>query len=194
MNNSANNTSTTFSGSVTIANAALTLQTRDHPLILQSPDDVIEFCFTDPAGRGLTQAPVHSDLQAFLGRHRRALIELPRDHGKSMQVCLRILWELGRDPSLRVRIVCASDAMAAERCRFLRDAITHNERLRLLFPELRPSRPWGVTRFTIARPAEVIGPSVTAIGVGSVSIGSRADLLVCDDIVDVKALRSRAER
>jgi hypothetical protein len=51
-----------------------------------------------------------------------------------------------------------------------------------------------VTRFTTARPAEVIGSSVTAVGVGPVSTGSRADLLVCDDIVDVQALRSRADR
>jgi predicted phage terminase large subunit-like protein len=160
----------------------------------QSPNDFAAFCFTDSTGRPLGQAAVHRALQAFLDGHRRALIELPRDHGKSVQVCLRVLWELGRDPSLRVKIVCASDAMAAERCRFLRDAIADNPRVRLVFPHLRPGRPWGVTRFTIARPAEGIGPSVTAVGVGTVSTGSRADLLVCDDIVDVQALRSRADR
>src|SRR5438445_7001954 len=157
-------------------------------------NDFAELCFTDTAGGLLRQARVHGDLQAFLDRHRLALIELPRDHGKSVQICIRILWELGRDPSLRVKIVCASDAVAAERCRFLRNAIAQNECVRLAFPELRPGRPWGATRFTIRRPADVIGPSVTAIGVGSVSTGSRADILVCDDIVDVKALRSRADR
>src|SRR5262249_57920831 len=40
----------------------------------------------------------------------------------------------------------------------------------------------------------VIGPSLAAIGVGNASTGARADLLVCDDIVDVKALASAAER
>src|SRR5262249_54270866 len=50
------------------------------------------------------------------------------------------------------------------------------------------------TRFTVRRPADVIGPSVTALGVGAVSTGTRADLLLCDDVVDVKALRSRADR
>ena len=131
MNNNSHNTPTNSSSSVNAVNTALALQTQDTPLIRQSPDEFIEFCFTDPSGRGLRQAPVHRDLQDFLSRHRRALVELPRDHGKSVQICLRLLWELGRDPSLRVRIVCASDAMAAERCRFLRDAITHNERLRI---------------------------------------------------------------
>src|SRR5205085_11426649 len=48
--------------------------------------------------------------------------------------------------------------------------------------------------FTVERPAETIGPSVAAFGIGTGSTGTRADLLVCDDLVDVRALRSRAER
>jgi predicted phage terminase large subunit-like protein len=160
----------------------------------RSPNDFAEFCFTDPTGEPLRQGRVHRELQDFLGRHRRGLVELPRDHGKSVQVCLRILWELGRDPTLRVKVVCASEALAAERGRFLLTAVADNPRVRLVFPGLRPAEPWGVTRFTVRRPAEVIGPSVAALGVGAASTGSRADLLVCDDIVDVKAIRSRAER
>ncbi len=160
----------------------------------RSPDDFAELCFADPSGQPLRQAAVHRDLQAFLTRHRFALVELPRDHGKSVQACVRALWELGRDPSLRIKIVCASDALAAERGRFLREAIAHNPWVRLAFPGLRPGRPWTETRFTVRRPADVIGPSVTALGVGAASTGSRADLLLCDDIVDVRALRSRADR
>jgi len=152
------------------------------------------FCFTDSGGRALRPAAIHRDLQAFLTVHPRALVELPRDHGKSVQVCIRVLWELGRNPAQRVRIVCATDSLAAERGRFLRDAIQSSGRLRLVFPELRPGRPWEATGFTIARPAQIIGPSVAAVGVGASSTGTRADLLVCDDVVDVKALRSRADR
>src|SRR6266581_1728522 len=114
-----------------------------------SPDNFAAWCFTDPGGRSLGQATLHRELQAFLGQQRRALVELPRDHGKSVQVCIRILWELGHDPSLRVKIVCASDELAAERCRFLRDHIASNALLRNVFPDLRPALPWGTTRFTI---------------------------------------------
>jgi predicted phage terminase large subunit-like protein len=142
----------------------------------------------------LKQAPIHRDLQDFLGTHPRALVELPRDHGKSVQACIRILWELGRQPALRVKIVCASEALAVERSRFLRDAIVRNPLVRLVFPTLRPFQPWTATRFTIQRPAEIIGPSVTAFGVGAASTGARADLLVCDDIVDVRSIHSAAER
>ena len=57
-------------------------------------------------------AAIHTDLQNHLSAHRLALVELPRDHGKTTQVCLRVLWELGRAPNLRIKIVCASEAIA----------------------------------------------------------------------------------
>ena len=158
------------------------------------PDAFVSFCLTDSSGHALQQSEIHRDLQAFLSGHRKALIELPRDHGKSMQICARVLWELGRDPSLRVKIVCATEAVAAERGRFVQEAIARNPLLRLVFPKLRPARPWGTTRFTIHRPANAIGPSVTAMGIGAALTGTRADLLVCDDIVDVRAVGSRSER
>src|SRR5262249_21031198 len=158
------------------------------------PNDFAEFAFADADGTPLSQATVHRELQAFLTDHSRALIELPRDHGKSMQICIRILWELGRRPGLRVKFVCASDALAMERGRFLRNAIADNPQVCEVFPHLESAEPWGADRFTIVRPAEVIGPSVTALGIGAASTGTRADLLVCDDIVDVRSIRSAAER
>jgi len=160
----------------------------------KSVDSFVEYCFADPLGEPLRQAHVHQGLQAFLSAHRHGLVELPRDHGKSTQVCARLVWELGRNPGLRIQIVCATEALAAERGRFVRRAIEANPRVREVFPELVPGQPWSDTRLTVARPADVIGPSLTAVGVGSGSTGARADLLVCDDIVDVKAIASRADR
>jgi predicted phage terminase large subunit-like protein len=137
---------------------------------------------------------LHRKLQTFLSRHRRALIELPRDHGKSTQVCARIVWELGRNPNLRVKLVCANAAIAGERSRFIRDAITSNHYSRQAFPWLAAAYPWIADRFTVARTHRVIGPSVAAFGIGGRSTGARADLLICDDIVDVTALRSKTDR
>ncbi|HUR54005.1 MAG TPA: hypothetical protein VMZ71_07730, partial [Gemmataceae bacterium] len=158
------------------------------------PDLFVSFCFRDPSGRPINQSAVHSELQAFLSRHGKALVELPRDHGKSFQVCCRVLWELGCNAALRVKVVCATEAVAAERSRFLRDAIDNNPMVRHVFPDLRRGSPWAAEAFAVDRPADVIGPSVAAFGVGAGSTGTRADLLVCDDIVDVRALHSKAER
>jgi predicted phage terminase large subunit-like protein len=158
------------------------------------PNAFAQYCCTDPDGRPLVQSEVHRQLQRFLSAHPKGLVELPRDHGKTMQMCARVLWELGRNPALRVKIVCANEAIAEERGQFLRQAIAGNAALRKVFPRLQPGEPWAETRFTIQRPADVIGPSVTTLGVGGGLTGTRADLLVCDDIVDVKSLTSAAER
>ena len=52
--------------------------------------------------------------------------------------------------------------------------------------------PWAANAFTIRRPAHVIGPTVAAYGIGAGSTGTRADLLVCDDVVDVSALAQQS--
>jgi len=145
------------------------------------------------AGRPRT-AEVHRLLQNHLTDNHHALVELPRDHGKTTQVCLRVLWELGCNPNLRIKIVCASDALAAERSRFLRQSIAANLRVRQVFPHLLPAEPWAAEAFTVKRPSEAIGPSVAAFGIGTSATGARADLLICDDVVDVKAISSRQER
>jgi hypothetical protein len=158
------------------------------------PSAFIGYALRDPHGHPLRQASVHRELQQFLSAHSRALVELPRDHGKTVQVCGRVLWELGRNPGLRVKLVCATDSLAADRSRYLRNQIVHNQLVHLVFPHLLPGMPWAAEAFTVVRPAEVVGPSVAAFGVGTGSTGARADLLVCDDIVDVRSLHCPGER
>ena len=158
------------------------------------PAEFLRFLLAGPGAPADPMAEVHTSLQKHLTDHRLALVELPRDHGKTTQVCLRLLWELGNNPNLRVKVVCASEAVARDRSRFLRSNIERNDRLRLVFPNLRKGAPWLATGFSVERGANVLGPTVAAFGVGAASTGTRADLLVCDDVVDVKAIYSKAHR
>ncbi len=160
----------------------------------REPNAFVEFAFCAADGARIRQARLHRDLQAFLTTNPRALVELPRDHGKSTQVCARLVWELGHNARLRIILVCAAEHLAVDRGRFLRDAIVGNARVKLVFPNLSPWRPWMVNAFAVEREGHAIGPSVSAFGVGGSTTGTRADLLVCDDIVDVKAAYSKAER
>jgi predicted phage terminase large subunit-like protein len=148
----------------------------------------------DGTGRpGLPLAPLHAAMQQFLSANRHALIELPRDHGKTTQLCGRVLWELGNRPMLRVKFVCGTDAIAEERGRYLQSMIAHDN-VRRVFPMMKPGKPWSAGSFSIARPAETVGPSVACFGVGSGATGTRADLLILDDAVDAGAVFSRAVR
>jgi predicted phage terminase large subunit-like protein len=158
------------------------------------PCAFLQWVLKGPGEEFLPMAEIHNQLQNHLTDHRLALVELPRDHGKTTQVCLRVLWELGRNPNLRIKIVCASDALAAERTRFLRRSIERNPHVKMVFPNLQPSEPWTAEAFTVKRTTELIGPSVAAFGIGTSATGARADLLICDDVVDVRAISSRQER
>ena len=159
-----------------------------------SPIDFAEFAFADETGARMRLPALHRDLHEFLSAATRGLVELPRDHGKTVQVLIRVLWELGRNPNLRVLVVCGSNSHAMQRGRFLRDAIADNSRLRRVFPGLRPDRPWRANMFRVARRGGSVSPTVVVIGIGATATGARADLLICDDIVDVKSLRSVAIR
>ncbi|MDW8242463.1 MAG: hypothetical protein RMJ88_04555 [Thermogemmata sp.] len=144
---------------------------------------------TDTWGR------VHEEIHEFLSCYTHALVALPRDHGKTTQVCGRLVWELGRQQHLRVKVVCATQAIAMERGRLIRDWLERERpALESIFPQLRPGQPWQAWAFSVARSEEVLGPSVSVVGLGSGSTGTRADLLICDDIVDVRALHSRRIR
>lgn len=98
----------------------------------------------------------------------------------------RVLYEIGNDTNLRIKIVCQSDGKSIER---LFEIITHieeNERLHEIFPNLKSARrgSWTKHKIVVARDRISKDASVEAIGVRSTATGGRADILVADDVVD----------
>jgi len=151
------------------------------------------FCFTDPTGRPLRPAPVHRELQDFFvpptaGAGRTAA--RPRQERASLHPLALGSWAATRP--------CASAFVCAHRGAGGGARPVPARR----HPRQRPAAA-GVP-VPAARPA-VGGDALHHPPSGGggrperdgprrrrrASTGARADLLVCDDIVDVKALRSR---
>jgi phage terminase large subunit-like protein len=159
------------------------------------PGQFLQRCLLEVDGGAWNWGWVHEEVQEFLSCYSHALVALPRDHGKTTQVCGRLVWELGRTRQLRIKVVCATEAIATERGRLLREWLERQEGPRHeVFPQLRPDRPWRSRTLQVERGERLLGPSLATFGVGGGSTGTRADLLVCDDIVDVRAIRSRVVR
>ncbi len=100
-----------------------------------------EFAMRDPKGKPWRQAQFHRDWQGLLplAGPARVLIVAPRESAKSSQMAVgRVLWELGQDRELRIKLVCATDDLAAKLLGEIGRNITHNSRLRKVFPHLRP--------------------------------------------------------
>jgi hypothetical protein len=152
-------------------------------------DRFIEYVFIDPETlEYLEQQPFHEEWQAYISESDRVLIAAPRGHGKSVQVIGRVVWELGRNPELRVKIIGSSDDKAKEILGLIKEVIERSPRVKEVFPNLEIDGTRGDTKtaFFVKRTIPQRDPSVEASGVLSTGAGGRADLLVCDDVVDLK--------
>jgi len=150
------------------------------------PNAFIQFAFRDQNGTPMVQAYFHREWQTLWSDEAFALIVAPRNHGKTTQLMARVVWELGKNPNLRIKIVCQSDKKAKERLYEIQQALESNPRVRWVFPELRPADKgeWSKHAFYVQRTGQARDPSVEAAGVLSSATGGRADLIIYDDIVD----------
>jgi len=117
--------------------------------------------------------------------HPQTLIVAPRSHGKTeLAVVARVVWELGRNPNLIIKIVCEDDSLSHKRLKAIRRHIEHNPKVKEVFPNLRPDRTeaWASTQLFVEREIIDKDPSVEAKGIFSGSTGSRCDLLIADDV------------
>jgi hypothetical protein len=156
----------------------------------------VELCMQDPLGHLWMQQPFHREWQALLPVEgpARVLIGAPRESAKTSQLAIaRVLWELGRNPDLRVKIVTSTDDLAADIVAAIADQIARNPRVRHVFPNLRPAsaslwpKPGARSnRLVVARTTQDKDPSVSGHGILSTGAGGRADLVVFDDVVDYR--------
>lgn len=111
---------------------------------------------------------------------RTLLLMAFRGAGKSTVVGLFAAWLLLRDPNRRVMVVGADHKLAR---RMVRNVM----RIIELHPDLEGLKPagrvtWSSEEFTVARTRELREPSMIARSVVGNITGSRADVVICDDV------------
>jgi len=115
--------------------------------------------------------------------------EAPRGGAKSLITTAFVAWRLGRDPNERIKIICANDKEARKRLYEIKVQMETNIRLQLCFPHLKKPKnaaEWNKSRIIVERDIASKDPSVEAMGIMSGALGSRATLIVLDDIVDLR--------
>lgn len=157
----------------------------------------IEFCMSndwDANSRGIpvVQQWFHEDLQDMLDAGLAgkpgclySAVAMPRSHGKTTQMIGRILWELGRDPNLRIRIVAETAEVARLRVKEIKAHIERNKFLQVVFPKLKenPNEAWQATQLTVERDMLSRDPTLSAGGILGGGTGGRVNILVGDDVV-----------
>jgi hypothetical protein len=160
----------------------------DGDVLPSGPAPFIEYCFRhEGTDEPIQNAAHHEAWQTFFNENDFGVILAPVGHGKTQQLLGRVLYMLGKDPTLRIAVVCATDDQARERVVQLRQLLQENERIREVFPDLSldPDAKLTEHEFTVQRKTTAKDPSVRAYGVGSKALqGARLDILLMDDVCD----------
>jgi len=135
--------------------------------------------------QNLDTPAVHFIIAAFLETSweqgdKRLLLMAFRACGKSTLVGLFCVWLLLTNPDLRILVLSADLALAKKMVRNAKRILEKHPLTR----HLRPSDPdqWGSDRFTVRRESEFRDPSMLAKGITSNLTGTRADVIICDDV------------
>lgn len=151
------------------------------------PNVFLEYIMVDSeTGATITQQPFQKAWQHSISNHKYTLIGAFRGSGKSINVAGRAVWELGSNHNLRVKIVGSNDTKSQEILGLIGELIKTSPRVHEVFPDLEIDSARGDTKsaFFIKRTIPMRDPSVQGSGVLSAGAGGRADLLICDDVVD----------
>lgn len=135
--------------------------------------------------QGMETPTLHRRMARWLNHRwhrgdRSLLLMAFRSSGKSTLVGLFCAWTLWQNPDLRILVLAAEQALAVKMVRNVKRILERHP----LTAELKPrdKDQWASDRFTVTRPTELRDPSMLARGIGSNITGSRADMVICDDV------------
>lgn len=127
---------------------------------------------------------VQLDIARFLvSGGRRRFIQAFRGVGKTFLTAAYVVWRLWKDPDLKIMIVSANEAFATEIATFIKQIIDHPAG-EGLWSELRPrlGQRQSVLAFDVGPAKTDKSPSVKAVGITGQMTGSRAGLIIFDDV------------
>lgn len=114
------------------------------------------------------------------GDNRRFILQAFRGIGKSFITCAFVVWKLWNNPDLKFMIVSASKERADANSVFIKRIID-------LMPQLQELKPKqgqrdAVISFDVGPAKPDHSPSVKSVGITGQLTGSRADILIADDV------------
>ncbi|MGB1547118.1 MAG: phage terminase large subunit [Alphaproteobacteria bacterium] len=111
---------------------------------------------------------------------RELLLLAFRDSGKSTIAGLFSAWLLSGNPDLRILVLAAEQELANKMVRNVKQIIERHPITR----DLKPKRAdqWAASQFTVNRRMRLRDPSMLGRGISANVTGSRADVVLCDDV------------
>src|SRR6266550_3636452 len=116
---------------------------------------------------------------------------LPRDHGKSAGAGYRAVWELTKDPTLRILYISSTSNLATKQLKFMKDIMT-SDNYRAYWPDMinkdeARREKWTEREISIDHPRRkeesIRDPSIFTAGLTSNIVGMHCDIAIMDDVV-----------
>lgn len=151
--------------------------------------------------------PIPTRIQYDIARYlasgpTKRFIQAFRGIGKTFLTAAYVVWRLWKNPQLKVAVVSANEKLAVEIATFIKQIIDHpagND----LWPELRTKvgQRSSAMAFDVGTATETPdkSPSVKAMGIFGQLTGSRADILISDDVevpknAETEVMREKLDR
>ena len=153
--------------------------------ITKAKDDFRVFLFMVWRSIGLpSPTPIQYAIADYLQNppSDRIILEGFRGVAKSFITCAFADWCLWRDPQTKVEIVSASKDRADANAVFIKRILTVMPFLNHLLPDTRKGNRDTMNLFDVAPAIPDISPSVKSVGINGQITGTRADLLIGDDV------------
>ncbi len=119
-------------------------------------------------------------LQNLYNNHKNGKLLAFRGSGKSTIVGLFSAWVLYKNPNIRIMVVSADNTLATKMVKTVKSIIERFPPLNHLLPTKRGN--WTAESFAVARNLQLRDPSMTAVGITANATGSRADIIIFDDV------------
>ena len=167
----------------------------DIELARRDPNDFIEYVLRDEeTGGRVVQTPMHREWQTLIEENKRVVLWSAFETGKSSNISVgRVIFEIGKNPNLRVVIVSNNTELPKKLTR-LNGKYIRSAQYRRVFPNIVPTEPWNTTMLTVRREDAELrtakDPTIQATSAHGNVAGSRIDLLVFDDVLDFDNCRT----
>lgn len=159
------------------------MSNKDQQQLQRMKDDFVAFLFVLWRALNLpkpTKCQIDMARKLAAGDDKRFILQAFRGIGKSFITCAFVVWKLWNDPQLKIEIVSASKERADANAVFVKRIIGLLPFLREL--NARPGQRDSSLLFDVGPALPDHSPSVKAVGITGQLTGSRADILIADDV------------
>lgn len=142
----------------------------------------------------------HKDWYRILQNGKLSHIALAAPRGHTKTTCFSVnypLWEISRNANVRILLVSNAETQSQS---FLREIVSRIERDETYVDyagQLKPDKPdkWSAREVIIKRPQlNLKDPTISTVGVGGTILSKRADIIICDDVLNFENTRTLEQR